>query len=109
MTLASHFSAFGLRVIKGCKNILTGIRAFVYDSDAVSSYPSCTQVANASKVTTRKEPCSIEGKDERLFRLQNLNLIAAAETNAIEYTTKMFNAPTLLQLSDMYDIDEGVK
>jgi hypothetical protein len=106
LTLASHFSAFGLKLINGCKNILTGIRAFVYDSDAVSSYPSCTQVANASKVTTRKEPCSIEGKEERLFRLQNLNLIAAPETNAIEYTTKMFDAPTLLEWLDMYDIAE---
>ncbi len=105
LTLASHFSAFGLRVVKNCRDVFTGFRAFVYDSDAVSSYPSCTQVANASKVTTRKEICSVEGKDERLFRLQNLNLIASSETNAIEYTTKMFDAPSLLKLLNMYDTD----
>lgn len=106
LTLASHLSAFGLRVVKGCKNIFTGIRAFAYDSDAVSSYPSCTQVANVSKVTTRKEICTVEGKDEKLFRLQNLNLIASSETNAIEYTTNMFDAPRLLELLNMYDADK---
>lgn len=79
----------------------TGIRAFTYDSDAVSSYPSCTQVGNVSKVTTRKEVSKIGDIPEKVFRNMNLNLMAG-DTNAIEYTTTMFKTPTLLQLDGMF-------
>lgn len=102
LTLASHYSAPGLRLIDGAPEITTGIRAFVYDSDAVSSYPSCTQVGNVSKVTTRKEICSVDGCDEQKMRMQNLNLMFS-ETNACEYTTNMFSAPSLMKLLDIYD------
>lgn len=108
LTLGSHFSAIGLRLIKGCRYIWTGIRGFVYDSDAVSSYPSCAQVANVSKVTTRKEICKVGDLDEPLFRNQGLNLIFGT-SNALEYTTKMFNAPSLKKLLDIYDTRKAAK
>lgn len=106
LTLPSHYSSPGLRLIEGSPEITTGIRAFVYDSDAVSSYPSCTQVANVSKITTRKEISSIEGMDERQLRMNNINLIAGP-VNAVEYTTNMFGAPTLYELLDIYDTQKA--
>lgn len=102
ITLPSHMSAPGLRLIEGAPQINTGIRAFVYDSDAVSSYPSCTQVANVSKVTTRKEVIKIGDIEEKVFRNANINLISG-EVNAVEYSTTMFKAPRLEELLDMYD------
>lgn len=101
ITLPSHLSAPGLKIIKDIPDMFTGIRAFTYDSDAVSSYPSCTQVGNVAKVTTRKEVSRIGDFSEHVFRMQNLNLLAGA-TNAIEYTTTMFKAPTLLELEDLF-------
>ena len=70
----------------------TGIRAFAYDSDAVSSYPTCTSISNVSKSTTRKEVIDIEGIDEIDFRTQNLNLVLGP-INSLEYSTKMFKMP----------------
>ena len=70
----------------------TGLRAFVYDSDCVSSYPSCTSVANVSKTTTKREVISIENVEEKDFRMQNMNLILGY-ANANEYTQVMFKAP----------------
>lgn len=102
ITLPSHLSAPGLRLIEGAEYVNTGIRAFVYDSDAVSSYPSCTQVANVSKITTRKEISRVGDFEEKVFRAANLNLLFSP-TNSISYTTKMFSAPTLTQLLDHYD------
>lgn len=89
LTLASHLQALGLPMVKETEQILTGLRAFVYDSDAVSAYPTCTAVANVSKETTKKELITIIGKDEYLFRMQNLNLVLGG-VNAIEYSTVMF-------------------
>lgn len=108
LTLASHLSAPGLKLIEDAPDIHTNIRAFVYDSDAVSSYPSCTQVANASKVTTRKEISKVGDLDEQVFRMQGLNLIFG-ETNAVEYTSTMFSAPTLMNLLNAYDIKQARK
>lgn len=102
ITLPSHMSAPGLPLLRGDASAITGIRAMVYDSDAVSSYPSCTQVANVSKITTRKEICKVGDLDERVFRNQNLNLLFG-QVNAVEYTTRMFGAPTLMALLDAYD------
>lgn len=103
LTLASHLSAPGLKLIEGIPEMTTGIRAFTYDSDAVSSYPSCTQVGNVSKVTTRKEVSKIGDIPETVFRNQNLNLMAG-DTNAVEYTTTMFGAPTLIQMNNLYQV-----
>lgn len=77
----------------------------MFDSDAVSSYPSCTQVGNVSKVTTRKEVIKIGDFPDDLFKRQNLGLVFG-ETNAIEYTVKLFGAPTLMQILDYYDTQQ---
>jgi len=105
LTLSSHLSAPGLKLLFDAPYVTTGIRAFTYDSDAVSSYPSCTQVGNVSKVTTRKEVVKIGGYDEEFFRRNNLNLVFGP-TNAIEYTTRMFQAPKLMDWLAMYDMDQ---
>lgn len=104
LTLASHLSAPGLKLLKDAPHVTTGIRAYTYDSDAVSSYPSCTQVGNVSRVTTRKEVVRIGNYEEDFFRRNNLNLVFGP-TNAIEYTTRMFQAPRLADWLKMYDRD----
>lgn len=108
LTLASHLSAPGLNVTEGVPYNATGIRAFTYDSDAVSSYPSCGQVSNSSRTTTRKEICRVGNYEEKDFRLANLNLMWG-QTNAVEYTTKMFQAPELMTLLDIYDTAQGAR
>lgn len=95
-------------MLRGDTSAITGIRAFVYDSDAVSSYPSCTQVANVSKRTTRKEICKVGDMEESVFRNQNLNLLFGP-VNAVEYTTRMFGAPTLMNLLGHYDTRQASK
>lgn len=89
LTLAPHMSVHGMRCIREDQTIQTNIRGFVYDSDTVSSYPTCTSVANVSKTTTKKEVIRIDGIDEEVFRMQNLNLVVG-EVNASEYCQTMF-------------------
>lgn len=68
------------------------IRGFVYDSDAVSAYPSCTAVANVSRETTVKELIEIQGIEEEIFRRHNLNLLQG-HVNALEYCRVMHGLP----------------
>lgn len=70
-------------------------------SKAVSSYPSDTSVANVSKSTTKRELISIEGVNEEVFRMNNLNLILGS-SNAIEYVTEMFGMPKPEELLQMF-------
>ncbi len=100
VTLRSFMSVLGLRLIQENLDIQTLIRAFVYDSDVVSSYPTCTLVANVSKITTRKELSNIVGIPELTFRMQNLNLVFG-QTNHLEYCQSMFGMPTFQQLNDI--------
>lgn len=92
VTLRAFMSVPGQNIVKQDNGIFTLIRAFVYDSDVVSSYPNCTLVANVSKRTTRKEINSIEGVPQIVFRYQNLNIIFGG-TNAAEYSQVMFGLP----------------
>lgn len=92
ITLPAHMSVLGSACILEDQLMRTGIRAFVYDSDAVSAYPTCISIANVSKETTKRELISIEGIDEDVFRMQNINLVAGS-TNALEYCASMFNLP----------------
>jgi hypothetical protein len=94
VTLKSHMSALGLRIVKEVKNLFTMIRCFVYDSDAVSAYPSCTAVGNVSRETTVTEIITIIGIDEDVFRKNNINLLQG-HVNAVEYCNEMFNLPKL--------------
>lgn len=92
VTLPSHLTILGRKVLKKFKSILSLIRCFVYDVDAVSAYPSCTAVANVSRETTVKEVIDIQGIDEALFRRHNINLLQG-HVNAIEYATEMHGLP----------------
>lgn len=92
VTLPAHMAALGNRCIKESKTIRTMIRAFSYDSDATSAYPSATEVANLSKVNSKREIIAIEGIEEDDFRICNMN-ITTGQVNAMEYSIKMFSAP----------------
>lgn len=92
VTLQAHMSELGLCVIMEDPTVRTGIRCFVYDSDAVSAYPTATSVANVSKETTFREVLRIEGIEEIVFRMQNMNLITSS-MNSLEYSVAMFNLP----------------
>ena len=85
----------GIQVEEGWLN--TNIRLFVYDADAVSSYPSNIMAANVSKDTTHRELLAIEGIDPSLFKKQNINMLYGA-TNAVEYCYNMFNFPRPTEL-----------
>jgi hypothetical protein len=92
VTLPAHLSVHGMHCIEEDETMYSNLRAYVYDSDAVSAYPTCTSIANVSKETTKRELISIEGIPEDIFRAQNLNLVLG-RVNSIEYCTTMFNMP----------------
>lgn len=102
VTLPAHLSVLGNQCIEDDPTIRTNIRAFVYDSDAVSAYPTCISTANVSKSTTKRELIDIEGIDEQVFRMQNLNLVLG-KVNSIEYATTMFNMPKPHELLSLFE------
>lgn len=91
-TLPSHMVTPGLHLIEEDPYIATNIRTHVFDSDAVSAYPTCVSIANVSKSTTKREIIKIGDIDEETFRLQNINCLFG-RVNALEYSNKMFNMP----------------
>lgn len=94
---ASRVRDLGLNVIDEDKSITTSIRAFLYDNDAVSAYPSAINAANISRETTSKEILSIEGMDKEDFMLQNINTMFG-RVNSIEYCCNMMNFPTFEEI-----------
>lgn len=70
----------------------TNIRTHVFDSDAVSAYPTCISIANVSKSTTKREIIKIGEIDEEVFRLQNINCLFG-RVNALEYSVNMYQMP----------------
>lgn len=92
VTLPAHLSSLGLQCIEENPALRTMVRAMVYDSDAVSAYPSCIAVANVSRATTKREIIDICGIDESVFRLQNINLLQG-HVNALEYGSVMHGLP----------------
>jgi hypothetical protein len=106
VTLRAFMSVLGQNLIMEDASLQTLIRAFVYDSDVVSSYPNCTLVANVSKRTTRKEIISIGDVPERVFRMQNLNFIFGL-TNASEYVQTMFGFPTFSELNQQFKLHKA--
>jgi len=91
----------GLFVIEGNNVIRSSIRGFVFDADAVSSYPNNTRAANVSKDTTHRELLAIQGMDKEFFKVQNIDLIYGP-TNAVEWCTNMLNFP------DMFKVHEEI-
>lgn len=105
ITLRAFMSVLGQNLIVEDNDLPTLIRAFVYDSDVVSSYPNCTLVANVSKRTTRKEVIRIGDIPESVFRMQNLNIIFGA-TNSLEYAQNMFGFPTFSELDKQFKLEK---
>lgn len=94
ITLKAHMSVLGLDLIAENEMLKTLIRCFVYDSDAVSAYPSATGVANVSRETTLTEIIDIIGRLEADYRFHNLDLLHG-HVNALEYCSGMFKLPRL--------------
>ena len=57
---------------------------------------------NISRDTCMKELYDVEGVDEDLYKLQNINLVFG-KVNAIEYCSNMFKFPTLQDISKVYE------
>ena len=100
VTLPSHMSAPGLKLLEDFPDIATNIRGYVADTDATAAYPTATEVGNVSKSTTVKELSKIKGIPEPIFRSQNMNLILGP-VNSVEYATNMFKAPELEDILDL--------
>lgn len=88
--------------IDGVDEVTTGIRGNTGDSDAVSAYPSCINVANVSKDTTLREVIKVGDVPFADFKNQNINIMFGP-VNSISYMSTMGNFPTL------YDIYEQIK
>ena len=84
----------GLKIILEDEDLMTNIYAFVYDIDAVSSYPSNIRAANVSKATRITEVIKIEGIEVEEMKMVNINLISGP-SNALGYTNIMFGIPDL--------------
>jgi hypothetical protein len=98
VTLPSYMLADnGIMIVSENPYLRTNIRMFVYDADAVSSYPSNIMAANISKDTTHREIINIEGIEKDLFKLQNINLMYGP-TNVVEYCMNMFKFPSLYEM-----------
>lgn len=102
VTLKSHMSVLGLNLVLESETMETLLRAFVYDSDAVSAYPTCTAVGNVSRETTLCEIIDIVGVDEDIFRQMNINLLQG-HVNAAEYCTHMLSMPRLEDSLALFD------
>jgi len=65
----------GLKIIKGIPELITRIRAHVYDSDAVSSYPSNTMALGLSSLTTLREIINVKNIPIGELKRSFINLI----------------------------------
>jgi hypothetical protein len=92
LTLPSHMSVLGLACVKEDPKVSTYVRAYGFDSDSTAAYPTAIETLNVSKMTTKREIISIDGIDEDIFRMQNLNVVLGP-TNSLEYSQTMFNLP----------------
>lgn len=101
VTLRAFMCVLGLPLIEEDSSVKTLIRTHVYDSDVVSSYPSCTLVCGVSKKTTRKEIIKIGDIPENVFRMQNLNFIFGV-TNSLEYSQTMFGFPKFEEADNLF-------
>lgn len=102
VTLKSHLSGLGLKLIDEDMTLRTQFRLFVYDSDAVSAYPRAMAAANVSKETTVTEIIDIIDRDEEVFRRNGINLLSG-HVNAAEYCHDMFKLPTLQESLSLFD------
>lgn len=102
VTLKPHLSVPGLKLIREAAKLFSLIRCLVYDSDAVSAYPSAASAANVAKSTTVCEIIDILGIEEDVFRFQNINFLQGA-VNALEYGHVMLNLPQPEKALSLFD------
>lgn len=66
-----------------------------------AAYPTNECVFNISRETTAREICYIEGIPEQVQRAQGINL-SGGHTNAVEFVTNIFGAPTFDKMLHAY-------
>jgi hypothetical protein len=98
----------GLCVIQEDSGMHTNARAHVGDLDVSASYPNGGSVFNISRGTTHKELIAIEGIPESIRRQQGINLSGGA-TNAVEFVTDLFGAPSMDTLLAAFNSSNLVK
>lgn len=109
LTLQAHLTTDnGMNALSDIENLITLIKSYVYDNDAVSSYPSDTLACNVSKDTTHREIQNIPSKDRELLIHQNLNLMYG-KTNAIEYCENMFGMPSIFKLLEYNNLGKIIE
>lgn len=91
----------GLRCIEECPTMPTNIYIGVTDIDVTSAYPSATEGCNVSKETTRFELICVKGIDNRITKLNNINLLSG-HVNALDYCVTMFGFPKPKDLLELY-------
>ncbi len=102
VTLSAHSMVDnGIECIVEDYALKTNIRLYNGDVDVGAAYPTNQCVFNVSKETTKREVIKVEGVEQEIFTMQNINLLSG-EVNAVDYCTTMFNFPSLLQLSESF-------
>jgi len=92
----------GLKIIKGIPELITRIRAHVYDSDAVSSYPSNTMALGLSSLTTLREIINVKNIPIGELKRSFINLIMGP-VNTLDVANKLLKAPTLFDISNIVE------
>lgn len=106
LTLDSYMTMdIGLDNIEETKELISNIKSFVMDIDAIASYPSDTMAANVSKDTTHRELIAVNGITKALFKLQNMNLMYG-KTNALEYCQTIHKMPSLYEAVNHFEKEE---
>lgn len=95
---ASNLLENGLCVLKGLNKKVTSLRGFVYDLDAVSSYPNNILASNMSKQTTINELLEITDVPKSKFMYSNIDLIGGGDVNSVDYCNDMFGFPQIHEL-----------
>ena len=91
---SSRLEENGLKCLDGLDKVRTSLRAFVYDVDAISSYPNNILSSNMSKSTTKNELVAIEGMTKHEFMYENIDLVCG-DVNAMKYCQTMMEFPDL--------------
>jgi hypothetical protein len=87
---------------------ISNTRTFIFDSDAVSSYPSDTIAANISSTTTEKELKSIDGIAIEIVKYVNLQLLTGY-TGIEDVLANLYGFPTIEQIIKKSFVDFNKK
>jgi hypothetical protein len=103
VTLEPHLTVdTGMRIFKDYPGLLTNFYGHNADLDVKSSYPYGQWVFNMSRQTTVRELIEIENVRDEDRRIQGLNL-SGGRSNAVEFSTVIYNLPTHIELGKIYD------